>query len=350
MMLRRRHLPVLLAAALALGVSTTAAAGGEAPITVTAVVGGPCLSGERPEGAAFRLSVRDEAGRLQDRIEVAGAGTAWRVCPDADLRPGSTLTLATDDATRTVRIPRLSVRAHRPPKLVTGRAPADSQVQVTVTDCTLDHCSGGGSRTWTVEVTGDGTFRQRVPVAVELDGGDRAGVVLTTAGGDTFSRATVASHLRVDDGGSVQVGCPPGPGRVVLRRADGTLRGTAELTGRVRCGEEEYRPLISVRGRRIRHVHAGDVATARFAPHMAVEMPELRLRVDGLSVRGRCMPRAPYEVLVDSRGSSQRIAGEAGHAGQVRVAIDPPGSGSYGVQLVCETVLGDQVSTSRFFR
>jgi hypothetical protein len=159
---------------------------------------GACPKGIASDDATLRVDWRDADGVLKatGTTKVSSTGL-WVFCgsPSGDpspegIEPGDAITVAERGGTsRTLVVPRFFVRVDRQTDVVSGRAPAGTEVHVTIRNETQDASSD-------IPVDGTGRFSGDLTDRFDIRGGDLV-TIEQMAGRDRFTATARAPWVRI---------------------------------------------------------------------------------------------------------------------------------------------------------
>ncbi len=223
--LRRPILGSLVLATLLVGTLAGSAAAAPRPISFDVFIGDYCVAGRAKNDSFLKVIVRDADGRLKIREAVeADPQGYWQSCVTfggAPIVPGDKInvTVFGTGQKRAFTVPTITAKVHRGTNVVSGRAPAGSDVQVEAFDFRFDlwgeqydvvrdlHSSSTGTYAYDFDKSG-----------VDIKGGARV-VIRWRQGSDTVSvgRFQFAPFLTFSLGSSQIAGASSANGLMKVR-------------------------------------------------------------------------------------------------------------------------------------
>jgi hypothetical protein len=283
---------------------------------------GSCGGGIAPAAANLTVILRSAKGKELDRTStIANADTgAYGVCfMRGEIAPGRTLTIKSGPASRTITVPRVTLRVDRVTDVISGQAPAGMDIAIGYRDIATDgeFPYPGLPR----KADAQGRFRLDYTSRADIRGGDTVNVVATTAGDDTFTLelAVAGMILRPRGGASADVtGAADATVTLRLRTAGGTLLASASrflragVTGRL---------TLRKNGSAVAPA-AGQVVTGTFATDARMRIPSLTITADsGIeAVSGTCF--ANQELLARNVTQGSSSYGTADGSGTFLVLLE----------------------------
>jgi hypothetical protein len=227
-----------------------------------------------------------------------GAGNAVLCLEDAPV-PGQTLWANVEGVTRTLTLPRVSLRIDRSTDVLRGTAPAGTTVKLTVFHyAKLGVGATTVTRTRTASATG--AWSTDLTAAVNIVGGDQAAATHTTSAGDKVTAREISPVLRIWIGRSTfAAGLQTGTGgTVTLRAPSGAVRGSGVVSAVSGQLAEQFGTFTANGLAAVPRV--GDRVSAPFQPSMAFTIPTLTLTVSKATdvVSGACVAGRSMQVRI----------------------------------------------------
>ena len=151
------------------------------------------------------------------------------VCFDDNFVPGMKVSALTNGATRTVTVPKLSVRVNRVTDVVSGVGPASKTLEVSI----VHFSSFKTSKTTVInkKVSSAGTWSMDTTSSINLIGADRIGIIYRASTGDNFLLDGVTPFVGVRIASSRVIGSvnEGGDVAVTLKTSAGATRARAHL-------------------------------------------------------------------------------------------------------------------------
>lgn len=336
-----------MALALASAIVTWTAPGvGAAPVyTFDVHPGSTCAQGTGPAGQGLKVFLKTGAGvTLDSLILMADFGGQWSACFDRAIRPGMKLTAKHGALQRTITVPSLSVRVDRVADVISGVGPADSTLDVAISECNPAGCAAPTHRPETVGANG----RYSLVVGdIDLIGGDEVEIRLDKPSGDVFRAFAEAPSLTVSLANKVFAGCMPKGGLTfTLKTAGGTLRSTASKQNDVECGGLNLK--FKHNGSPVT-IAVGDVIRGSFSTDARLVWPDwsLAATAGGSTVSGQCFADSPFWGFISRNSSSTIFSGTTAPDGTFSKPVGWTFASGDGVTVDCQTKRGDE---GRFIR
>ncbi|CAN5561893.1 hypothetical protein BH20CHL6_BH20CHL6_04600 [soil metagenome] len=343
-----RALPIALATALlaTAAIAAPVGAGGNS-LAFNVGVGQGCLSGTGPPETEHVVSLRTPDGKLRGRFRVDSDREGfWIGCfgtffgGPVVILGGEQLKVIAGGEQHTLRVPKLFPQIDRERDVVAGKAPAGDDVLIFVR-----HRRGfGNGRTLTRSVSADATGRYSTDFSDEVDliAFDAVDIAYFNGRDSVSAFAQVPGiNLTINDNNVFGV-ANPGPNvSFTLRAPDGTIKDRTR-TGPVlpnfllaQFTDPDGDPV---------YVRMGDRVTASLAGDADVRVPGMALNGSASSdiVAGKCMPNAPFLVLItrfDFDGEEGEIVFE-----EVRGRTGSDGRFSRNVSSVLDLKRGDDLT------
>ena len=317
-----------------------------ATFTFNAAINTPSVSGTGPPNNSTTLTLFSADGTLIDRdiVTSSPAGT-WSVQFEAPIVVGSKIRASANSQTRLVTVPQLSIKANRVTDVLSGKAPANRPLTLTVGhNETLDPFDSTSHGTHTTS-DGSGSWSRDTTPLVNFDGADAATAELSTSAGDVFSVTTDVPWMSVRRASSsVEAQLNNATSATIkLRRANGVLRATANLSwsASVFLSEGSF---ANASGDLV-DVSAGNKVVGSFATDATFTVPAIAVAGDASTdqVTGHCMNNVPYRLVVIKPGIGSNIAhGTTNGSGNVSATISGLELSSK-LTLTCRFATGDVI-------
>ena len=339
--------------ALLLGIIGPAGVRAVAPITFEVRLLSYCVSGNGPASASITVSLRSTDGDLKGRrtIDTNSLGR-WSTCFSQLVFPTDRLLGNNGSTTRTFIVPNVTMTINRVSDVISGKAPANSQVQLTTWDC--QSYTGCGSP---VEVnrptSSTGAYSHDFTAAQNIRGKDNALVAWTSPTDDvvTLARQTPYFGVGFRNHWFWGSGQPHALASLALRNSAGTLLST----GRDYVDRNGYfsgsfadsagNPLVT---------SAGNKVTASIASDAIMTIKNMMVDADAATdtISAVCFPNRPFYVEAEQSSSPYErttVYGTANSSGLVtadmttgdNVGFDLASGHDFYIQ--CRNAKGDEV-------
>lgn len=341
--LRRRALPLAVAALTAAMVVPATGSVAATPVTFKVLLDGSCVEGTGPANTAMTIQISKPSGKLADAMTVTSNGAGgFFGCFPKDTPIASGWTLAARKGRKVLRLlvlPRLSVFTDRTTDTVRGKGSVGARLSIAVQDCNTDPSTCTTAGTVKTRVKANGGYRVDVTATLDAIGNDRVTVSRRTGAGDIISR----------DGSFPFIAAEPEVYRgtanrgqkfsVVLKEspAGSTVATFSEAADRIRGGFSQDAD-----------IQLGRELSASFAADAVIVMPTAVLGWDSVEhvISGKCLENRPVLVFWLST-QFYRVRGTADSGGSFSIDLDddltPPPSGGTTLYLQCYTPAGDQI-------
>lgn len=289
-----------LALATAASLAGAPAVGATAPLFLFNVqVNSECVYlNQGPASVFTTISQLDPAGAP---VEIRGitldSGGSGGVCMAEPFYPGMKVSALVNGTTRTLTVPKLTVKVDRVTDVVSGVAPKGSSLTIQV----VHWANYATSATTTVNktATSTGTYSTDLTSKVNVIGGDRASVTLNYASGDSAGARTMVTSVGVRIG-SPKVEAQLGTGEtgvVSLKDAAGVLRAKAGLSF---SGWDPSTKGLFVAGGSAVSTRVGDKVAAPLGGGVAFTVANLTVttNVSTNVISGVCQANRALKVLV----------------------------------------------------
>lgn len=347
--MRRLLAPVMAGTLLGLLVPGTALA---ATPTLIVEIGRDCVAFDGAPNTSHTLWLLDGSEVLSRRTATSNVdGEGW-VCFDYTIASGHKVRIRQAGLTaRTMTVPNVSIRADRVTDVVSGNAPAGSQVWIYVDVFKTGTYTFSKTIERVVTASGAGAWTSNLASAGGIRGGDHAWAAIETAAGDSVVADLWVEHMGVYRGGAYAYGYI-NRGEVVkvtLRTSAGALRGTSTLTQIYADGDAKA--AFWSASDQLVYVRAGDKVTGSFAGDAALTVPSMKVSGDAaadtvtVSCPGMVGQGVRLYVKPASGSASLERFGVVSAAGtrtwSLGTALDLK-LGDY-LQATCKTDPGDEV-------
>ena len=334
------------------------------PIEFQAYIG-YCFGGGAESNQDVEITWRNADGVLKVAFTVRTSSFSpgsWSapqsVCENRAVEIGDTIrakVLGTGQD-RTFTVPRLSLRFDRVTDVISGRAPANSTIRMSVYRCGFFICFLPPAMCPETDVPVDSSGRYTRDVThcdgdYDAIGADSAEVTWISPFGDLVSRDGRAPFARVTVGSHRVTGATFASGAVSIqaRRPDQTLRGTG--TDTADTNGTFGATLRNASGNRVK-VRIGDRvsgdwpgAGASFVvPNISVEI----VGTTGDKVRGHCMPNVRYGIIVRRSDGASSNGGTTDGDGNTGLHDLDAEAGDV-LTFICQRGSGDQIQVTRTF-
>jgi hypothetical protein len=235
--LRRLFTPAAAAVLVSL-FATSAASAAARPVTFDVFIGDSCVFGRARNDSFLKVVIRDRSGNQKGRGAVeADSQGYWQACmsPGVTVLPGDTINARVFDTTqsRTFTVPLLTGKVDRGTNVVSGKAPADTTVELEAFDFRWDYWGDSYDVIDHVTATGGSYSHDFDADGVNIRGGASV-VVRWTNGSDTvrLGRFQIAPYITFQLGHSDVAGASAANGHVHVSLTSGSTRvAAADGTG-----------------------------------------------------------------------------------------------------------------------
>jgi hypothetical protein len=274
-------------------------------ISVEVTVGFSCVTGAGPRRSEVIVTLKSGEGAMRDRVVTRTDRFGfWGACfrlfsPSTYVNGGDQLKVKIGDDVRRIDVPRLQPQIDRVRDVIEGWSTPHSHVDIAVTH----HRDFRHARDFFFSATADarGHFKIDTTGTVDLLGWDSV-EVFVSRGSDLFGALAVVPGMQVavvsnnvlgyvNDGTRL---------RIAIRDPDGRLRGSVTAGPFLFGGFEVV--MFKKNGEAL-YPRANDTLRATFATDAVMKIPASRLRgsAETDTVRGRCIPNEPYQLIVRGR-------------------------------------------------
>jgi hypothetical protein len=356
--------PVLLAVAFPLAASGAASASFTLYMKV-----GECFSGTGPPSAEAAVIWKSVSGDVKASFSTMSDPNHGNFFPPdtscvqhrVEVGDRIKVTFAAYSLTRTFIVPALSIRFDRATNVIRGAAPANDTVQLRVSRFPLGgvgfplfYCEGAVSTgaTPNYSVNAIALTGGYCPASWDPIGGDSVLLYWRSQPGDTVILEGYAHFVRVLIGSAKVAGAVDTGQSVAIRSLGpgGSVRGTADTKGNKWFGRFN-RTLRNGSGTAMK-VRSGDRVRGDWAGAVSFTVPSLQITWNAAanSVRGRCMPRVKYQLVVNRGSSTNAVTGPTNDAGFTAVVTpqDPLVAGDT-AELTCARASGDAIRLRSVF-
>ena len=340
-------------ATLLLGLLGPAAAIAGAPITFEVRLLGYCVFGNGPASTSITVSLRSKDDDLKGRrtVEVNSSGR-WNTCFWQSVFPTDRLIGNDGVTTRTFIVPNVTMTINRVSDVVSGKAPANSQVLLTTWDCqTYAGCASPLDVNKSTSSTG--AFAHDFTAARNIRGYDDVQATWTSPADDLVTRTQRAPYFGVGfrNYWFWGNGQPHALATLTLRNSAGTILST----GRDYVDRSGYfsgsfadsagDPVLPSAGNRVAASIASDAS-------MTIKNMMVTANAGTDTISAVCFPNRPFYVEAQETSSPyarSTVYGTANSSGIVNAdmaAGDPPG---YDLQsgddfyIECRNGKGDEI-------
>lgn len=342
---------VLVIALVALAVLPASPARAGATFTFIVYVNDTYTYGFGPPNTPHTITLYAPGGAIADVAKVNTDGNGqWTVTWDVPVIRDSKIKAATATASRTLTVPRLTVRANRVTDVVSGRAPSGTALHITFGHySSLDPTSAtyyAASST----ADGSGNFSSDFTAQANMVGRDYVIVSFSNSAGDTFTNGIPVPYMSVrrtssNVTGALNIGTTA---TIELRTSANGLRGTASGNWG-QLSDIFYSSFVNTDGDLVA-VRSTNKVIGSFATDATVTIPSSTLTADASSnqATGSCMANVPFSLFVRRADYSAQTTAYGVTNGSGTFAIS---LGGYDVQLAdkpllsCRYPSGDIVQT-----
>lgn len=308
-----------------------------------------CVNIDGPAGATGVVRHRTSGGTLIDHVDVTlgldGIGVA---CFDSELVAGQKIQPTIDGVTRTMTLPKFSIRINRSTDVISGAAPAGRPVKLTVAHFTS--FSGFAYYHASKTASSSGTYSRDVTSIVNIAGGDLVSGYTTLSSGDSVSTREITPRIKVWIGRShfgSQLMSGTG-GTVTLRNASGTYRASGG-TSWLELDSVIWDNAIFLNDGTPKSPRVGDRITSSIQSNMSFTIPNLSLTIDTADdgVSGSCPASRWVFIEVTNDGAvkyTDQVKCSAGGTYSRDMTGDHDLVAAERVEVVARLSTGDQVA------
>ena len=350
----RRLVPIV-ATAIAVGLAAPSVAAVPPLTTFEVSPGDGCVGGVGPPTTQLTVKLHSASGRFEGTgTPTTDAAGIWSSCAFWDEFDPTDVISATDGViTATFTVPLLTVRVNRATDVVSGKGPANSNVDIQVTNCQLyTGCSVAATANRPTSASGD--YSRDFTAVYNVRGHDSVRVVWTSPNGDEVIVFRTVPNMSAWLFNSYFRGTAHPDSSVTMRllTAGGTVRATAVRTGHYQSGNYDGR-FRNSSGNPV-NAAIGNKVTASFASDASIKLFDTLLTGNPATdmVSGKCLPNGPYLIDVQAPTPTSRtpasanVRGVANGLGNINVSVAISGfdlmSGDF-LWLQCRTAKGDEL-------
>lgn len=268
------------------------------PLTFHVNFASPCVDGQASNGVTVKLAWKDRDGALKARSSmVASEYGYWGECfAGMRLEVGDTLRGKVGATSRTLTIPKITMRIDRAADVIHGKAPSGAELFVGVYEMTFPF--GGHSSTATT--SDEGSYSADLSSEYDIIGGDMVVVRWRSDADDSVSSSAMTPYLSLTLGrpGVSGVARPNSLVRISAGDGSATARGDHEGVFSATLTGEDGAPSSVRRGDQVHAPAIGSDADWT--------VPAVRGRADASTnvVSGRCVPNGYFEVEAERANGS----------------------------------------------